>query len=107
VLAVSRQDAHVVLLRQRQHKWTTCNQRLLVGQADVLACLDCGDSWQQAGAANDASDDGLNVWVARNLRQQRGNDSSSNEASSFLLPYSCSMIYAWSNPGAACDYSIA
>lgn len=37
VLAVGGQDVHAVLLGQRQHKGATRNQRLLVGQANVLA----------------------------------------------------------------------
>jgi hypothetical protein len=39
VLAVGRQDLDAVLGRQRQHKGAARDERLLVGQADVLAGL--------------------------------------------------------------------
>ena len=51
VLAVCGQDADAVLRGQGQHVGAPCDEGLLVGQADVLACLDRRDRRLQACAA--------------------------------------------------------
>lgn len=43
VLAVSWQDVDAILARKGQHKGATSNERLLVGQANVLTGLDGSD----------------------------------------------------------------
>lgn len=50
VLRVGWQDIDAVLTRQRKHIGAAGNQRLLVGQADVLARLDGRHRWMQARA---------------------------------------------------------
>ena len=50
VLRVGWQDVDAVLTRQRKHIGAAGDQRLLVGQADVLARLDGRHRWLQTRA---------------------------------------------------------
>lgn len=65
MLAVGGEDVHPVLLRQRQHKRAPRDERLLVGQADVLAALNGRHGGLQAGAAHDAGHARLGLGVCR------------------------------------------
>jgi hypothetical protein len=67
-----------MLLRQWQHKGTSCNQCLLVCEADVLAGLNGSNRWQQASTTDDAGDNCLNVRVAGNLGRREYSSSSSS-----------------------------
>ena len=65
VLRVCRQDVDTVLSCKRQHVRPARNQRLLVGQADVLARLDGRHGRLEPRAAHDAceshNEDGFDV----------------------------------------------
>ena len=59
MLGIGRQQATAAALQFGQNHRSSGNQRLLVGQGQILASPDGGQGGQQAGATDDAGDDQL------------------------------------------------